>query len=117
MRPIPNKLRAELAQDPEYRPGYCIFHDRVHPNGTKIEWHHNLIFAGRQVQARFCILPICVEIHDKANWKQVRERLDWIMLNRADNDELIGYSRAINLIRRKEQLNKKHGVWTSQKKN
>jgi len=107
---MPTRLRGELGKDPLYTKGYCIYHDAVHGPATKIEWHHNFIFAGKQVQERWCILPIDETIHAKANQKQVRERLDWIMLNRADNDTLVGYSRAANLIRKRDQLNETYGT-------
>ena len=54
MRPIPNKLRQEMEADPYYK--RCAWHGRPHP-GKKID-HHNLIFAGRQVNEKWCILPI-----------------------------------------------------------
>lgn len=111
MNNMPRKLREDLSRDQEYARGYCIYHGRFHGPGVKTEWHHNMIFAGRQVQERFAILSICKEVHDKANWKQVRERLDWIMLNRASNDDLVFYSRAGDLIRRREILNEKYGPW------
>jgi len=84
-----------------------MYHNSMHRD-RKIEWHHNLIFAGKQVQARFCILPICKQIHDLADRKDVRERLDWIMLNRATDDELIAYSKAVDLIRKRNTLNEKY---------
>ena len=96
-----------MEADPYYK--RCAWHGRPHP-GKKIEWHHNLIFAGRQVNEKWCILPICQEIHEKANWKQVRERLDWIMLNRATNDDLVFYSKAGDLIRKRNVLNEKYGT-------
>lgn len=117
MNPIPLSLRTALTGDPDYRAGYCIFHNRTHPYNppVRLEWHHNLIFAGRQVQARFCILQICKPIHEKANRPDVRERLDWIMLNRASDAELYDYSKAINLIHRRNMLNAKFGKYGQDK--
>lgn len=100
-----------MAADPYYKK--CCYHGPFgHGPSVKIEWHHNLIFAGRQVQEPWAILPICEEIHKKADWKQVRERLDWIMLNRATEEDLDYYSKANDLRRKRDVLNKKYGATT-----
>jgi hypothetical protein len=90
----------------------CIFHRMAHGPGVKIEWHHNLIFAGSQVNEEWAILPICVAVHDKAREKHMKERLDWIMLNRAPEERLRYYSKAINFIQEKHRLNGIYGKWT-----
>lgn len=103
-------MRQELAKDPEYRQGFCLYHNRVH-QGRPTQWHHNLIFAGRQVNERFAIMQICTEIHDKMFMKQVKERCDWIMLNRASDEELRYFSKADDLIRKRDKLNQKYGTY------
>jgi hypothetical protein len=75
----------------------------------KIELHHNLIFAGRQVNAKFCILPLCKRCHD--NITLFKEKCDWIMLNRATPEEIILYSKACNYQHRLEILNQKYGSY------
>ena len=77
----------------------------------KIEWHHNLIYAGKQVNEKWCILPLCSGMHSVASNKGVKKRLDWIMLNRATNDELKSYSKAVDLVAKKYRLNKEFGKW------
>lgn len=79
-----------------------------HKATVKIDWHHNLIFAGRQVNEKWCILPLAKEIHD--NISLYKEKCDWIMLNRATNDELRKYSKTRDLIKERERLNKKYGT-------
>lgn len=108
MNNIPKKLRDNIAADPFYE-RCCI--TGVFANQTKVEWHHNLIYAGRQVQEKWAILPLAKAVHDQANNPKVRERLDWIMLNRATDDELRRYSKAINLIAKRDTLNKKYGTF------
>lgn len=102
---MPPALRDELSLDPFYEK-CCITGARAAE--TKVEWHHNFIYAGRQVQERWCILPLAQQIH--ADIVQHKERCDWIMLNRADDDTLRRYSKAINLYARREALNKKYGT-------
>lgn len=108
MRRIPDKLKAEMAGDRFYK--RCAVTGR---SDEKIEWHHNLIFAGRQVNEKFCIIPLAKTVHDSI--EKYREIVDWIMLNRASPEELKRYSRAVNLISKKAYLNKKYGVWDSKK--
>jgi len=108
MRPIPPKLREEIAADP--------FMSRCAITGStteKIDWHHNLIFAGRQVNEAFAILPLSRSVHDRANDPDIKEKLDWIMLNRATNEQLARYSRVVNYKARRDKLNEKYGAYNA----
>lgn len=102
MRKIPDDLRTEMANDPYYKK--CAL------TGTtdgKIDWHHNLIYAGRQVNEKWCIIPLSKPIHDRIDY--YKDKVDWIMLNRATDDELRAYSKAIDLITKRNRLNKLYG--------
>lgn len=109
MTRIPKKLRDSLAEDPFYL-RCCVTGEKAKP-GDRIEWHHNLIFGGKQVQARFAILPVLHSIHERANDPDVRERLDWVMLNRMSTEDLMLYGKGINWGARLEYLNYRFGVW------
>jgi hypothetical protein len=101
MRKIPEKLKAEMEADKYYTKcavgGSC---------SGKIEWHHNLIYAGRQVNEKFCIIPLCKHHHDKIDY--FKDEVDRIMLNRATEDELTMYSKAVNLRAKRDRLNAKN---------
>lgn len=103
MRKIPPELREEMSQDPFYKK-CCV-------TGAygKIEWHHNLIFGGKQVNEKFCILPLAKEIHDKI--ELYKEKCDWIMLNRATDEELTRHSKAIDYKAYRDRLNKIYGKY------
>lgn len=105
MRPIPAKLRDELAADPFYDRCCISGVSKLH---TKIDWHHNATWQGRQLQEKWAILPLARDIHD--NIVRYKEKCDWIMLNRADDDTLRRYSKAVNLIAKRDTLNKKYGT-------
>ena len=107
MRPIPPLLRKEMSNDPYYI--FCCILDAKCEG--KIEWHHNLIYAGRQVNEKFCILPLCEFHHD--NIARFKEVVDVLMLNRATDEELLRYSKAVNYIAMRERLNKKYGKNTN----
>ena len=104
MRKIPLKLREEMENDPYYKK-CCV----TGTSSGKIDWHHNMTYAGRQVNAKFCILPLSKSVHDDI--VKHKERCDWIMLNRATDEELRFYSKAIDYKRLKEKLNAKYGIY------
>lgn len=109
MRAIPQKLRRELESDSWY--GRCCITGRIQTR-ERIEWHHNFIFAGRQVNEKWCILPLAASIHKIEKEIKIKERLDWIMLNRADDETIERYSKSTNLSIVKATLNKKFGRWS-----
>lgn len=104
VRKIPIKLRNEMSVDPFYK-RCCV----TGSMGEKIEFHHNLIFASRQINEKWCILPLAKSVHDDIFKNQ--DVCDWIMLNRATTKELVKYSKAIDYVHRREQLNQKYGQY------
>lgn len=105
-KPIPLELREEMSQDKFYSK-CCI--TGLSKNAVKIDWHHNLMYAGKRVNAKFCILPLADFIHREIT--KYKEKCDWIMLNRASDKELEKYSKAINYKLMRDNLNKKYGAY------
>lgn len=101
MRPIPKQLRDEIAQDP-FMKKCCLC------NSPKVQWHHNLIYQGRQSNNPNTILPLCPPCHDQARNKEVKEQLDLIMLNRMPVIEIDHISKAIDYHHRHKYLKKKY---------
>lgn len=91
-----------MAADPFYRK-CCI----TGVSNVKIEWHHNLIFAGRQVQEKECILPVSQAVHGRANTSEMREKLDLVMLRRMSEEQLEKYSKRGSLKQRLKYLEEK----------
>lgn len=104
MRPIPLKLREEMSSNKFYKK--CCLDNFVYPCSGKIEWHHNLIYAGKQVNEEFCILPVCKMHHDIEKHTIIKEKLNWIMWDRATDEQIKYYSKATNYQFEKERLNK-----------
>ena len=101
---IPQQLREEMANDKFYKK-CCI----TGLANEKIEWHHNLIFAGNQVQEKFCILPLLQSIHrDIVKYK---EKCNWIMWARANEEQIKKFSKAINVKQQIKYLNEKFGTY------
>lgn len=103
---IPPELNAEINDDPFYK--QCCITGRTY---EKIDRHHNLIHAGKQVQIKAAILPLARSIHEKVFRKDIKDRCDWVMTNRMTEQELDMYSRAVVYRRRRDQLNERFGPW------
>ena len=108
MRPIPPELRKELEADKFYN-RCCI--TGLSNKEVKIDWHHNFQFAGRQVNEKWCILPLFQSLHKEMS-REIKERLNWIMYNRASDETLEKYSKAVDLKWERNRLNIKFGVLT-----
>lgn len=76
-----------------------------------MQFHHNLIYQGRQVNEPWAILPCCPPCHAIEKRKDIKERLDWIMYNRATLNDLVRYSKVVDLISRRNFLNEKFGTF------
>lgn len=99
-----------MAADPYY--SRCCLTEAKKEH-VKIEWHHNLIYGGKQVNEPWCILPVSEAIHILARRTDVKERLNWVMLNRATTGDLERFSKVINYVEMRDKLNAKYGEWKS----
>lgn len=97
-RKISDETMKVLLSDPFYKK-CCI------SGKTPVQFHHNLIFAGGQVDEPWAILPLHESIHKQADNKFMKEKLDFIMLNRATDEELEKHSKAISLKAKRDYLN------------
>jgi hypothetical protein len=94
---IPAKLRADMAKDPYYK--RCarqdMFHDHVcqeRPHdGQLIEWEHAFVVAGKRLQERWAIVPICWGTHSGPELD--KELNEYIALCRATMPDLMKYPR------------------------
>lgn len=108
MRKISQKVREALAAEPQV----CA---RRHEGECKgrITWEHTLIFGGKQIDEVWAIIFLCEWHHDlgiyQGNGDLNKEINVWIALNRATDEELLKYSKLINYIRMRDNLNKKYG--------
>lgn len=91
-KPIPRQMREELAEDP-FMKECCL--------GTelckgRVQWHHHLKFAGKRINEKWCILPVCEFHHSKE--ALYKKSLDCVMVLRATYEELKPYSKAIDYV-------------------
>ena len=87
MRPIPLKLRKQLENDPYYKS--CARKDRDCEG--RITWEHVWIYAGKQINEKFAIIPLCM-YHHLGNGLN-KQRNQQISLSRATEEELQKYPR------------------------
>lgn len=84
----------------------------------KITWEHSLIYAGKKVQSRFAIIPLCEFGHSVNTYQDggdmVKEVNVWIALNRATDEELRSISKAVNYLFLKSRLNNKYGKYDAE---
>lgn len=110
MRKIPINIRKQIDQSPFYH--RCVLCGKTREQ-EKIEVHHNLIYAGRQVNDLWTLLPLCKTHHDDI--VHCKERCNWVMCNRASISELIKYGKVVDYVRMKKILNEKFGgTWSYQ---
>lgn len=55
MNKIPTKLRQQLSNDPYY---YKCVRENKECSG-RITWEHAMTYAGKQIQERWAIIPLC----------------------------------------------------------
>ena len=105
-KPIPEKLKQRMDADPYYH-RCCV-------TGTpdyreKVDWHHHFetyLHGNRgRLNEAWCILPLVWWVHAKAEQPQVKMYLDWIMLNRATDEQLRHWSVQDELITKRHNLN------------
>lgn len=92
MRPIPQKLRKEMSDDPYYEQCVLTNHGCV----GRIEWHHAVIFGGRQLNEKWAIVPLCQWHHKNVENKEIKAKVMHIVVNRATDDEIKRVSKVVN---------------------
>ena len=116
MRPISPRVKKIIDTDPFYKT--CIFRgyqDRFGICGGRITMEHSIIFAGRQLDEAWAILPLCARHHGIEEFQDRtyinKEAVVWVALNRATLEELHAISKVINYENKKIWLNKVLGKY------
>lgn len=114
MQHIPQPLLSKILEDPEYKT--CARYGwHQHICEGRITFDHAVIFAGKQLQERWAIVPLCARGHNVDQFQDVGDHNPtislWIALNRALPEDLARISKAFDYRREKERLNEKYGVW------
>lgn len=87
MRPIPPKLKKIMSADTYYNK--CCRQDKDCKG--RITWEHSFIYAGRQINEVWAIIPLCVYHHlGEGLNKRLNEQ---IAVSRATEEDLAKYPR------------------------
>lgn len=62
--------------------------------GGRIEWHHVWIYAGRQINEKWAILPLCGFHHSRAEVESYKSKICALSLSRASKEDFDKYPRA-----------------------
>lgn len=113
MTPIPAKIRKQIVNDPRYR--FCALEGvEGHVCGGRITMEHAFIYAGKQIQQKWAIVPICAAGQEVDQFQDAhtmnKEMNQWVALNQATTEELLEFRRA-DYIGLKARLNQKYGKY------
>lgn len=117
MTPIPKQLKKEMQEDTFYTK--CCLKDTFCDG--RITWEHTMTYAGKQIQEKWAIIPIC-EYHHAVNKYQDggnlnKEKNRWVAFNRATEEELSKFEKASpNFINQRNYLNSIYGTFTDNHK-
>ena len=114
MRKIPDTLKNEILSDQFYT--RCALAHCVGGCAGRVTWEHAIIFAGRQLNEKWAIVPLCELHHGVNSYQDVtapqKERSLWVAVNMATDAELIAVSKAVDYRRERERLNAKYGNYS-----
>jgi hypothetical protein len=103
MQPISEKHKKIISSDPFFK--RCLICKSI-----KIEIHHVWTYAGKQISELFNYAPLCKEHHTGKNGfhnnKNIKEKIEYIMILRMNYDDMTKYPKRNWLILRKYLENK-----------
>jgi hypothetical protein len=87
MRPIPPKMKQEM--DASGRMKTCCINN-LNCRGA-VQWHHVWIYAHRQINEIWAIVPACEFHHEKAESPQIKKLFQYYSLRMASDADLAKY--------------------------
>lgn len=117
MTKIPLKVRKEIEADLNYRS--CALHGIYgHVCGGRITMEHALIYAGKQIQEKWAIVPICARGQEVDHYQDAhtmnKEMNQWVALNQGTEDDFKRFPRAFpSYYEQRQRLNRKYGTYHS----
>ncbi len=84
MRPIPKKMREQIADDPFMK--RCVW------TGTRqnVSWEHCFVYKGRQINEPWAIVPLRRDLNVNIT-QEIKDYCRWIALMRAKPEDLAKY--------------------------
>lgn len=116
MTKIPTRVRVQIENDPNYKVCALIGH-HGHVCGGRVTMEHALIYAGKQIQEKWAIVPICAKGQEVDQYQDAhtmnKDLNKWVALNQGSDDDFKMFPKAFPPYRQqREILNKKYGIWS-----
>lgn len=112
MRPIPQKMKNEMLGDPLYMKCLRAEICKDHACQGRITLEHVWIYAGRQINEIWAIIPLCAYAHSVDLFQDRgilnKEINEWLSINRMTEEDMQKYDRK-DWKARKAWLNRKYG--------
>lgn len=113
--PIPTKIRKEIDLDSFYK-SCALWGQSEHQCGGRITMEHAIEYAGKRLQKKWAIIPICAKGHEVDHFQDAgtmdKEMNRWVALNRATEFELKEISKAMDYIKERNRLNTIYGIYS-----
>lgn len=84
MRPIPQKLRKQISEDPFYKK-CCI------TGSLNVSLEHCWVYSGKQINELWAIVPLDRKLNTSHPSKEIKEKCRLISLKRATKKDLAKY--------------------------
>lgn len=111
MRPISAKNKAIIKKD-EYYKTCARKNDKTSYCGGRITIEHALIYAGRQLDELYALVPLCARHHAVDKYQDggdlCKDKNVYLALIRATDEELRAISKAKDYIRERKRLGDKY---------
>lgn len=90
---IPTFVKEELLNDPLFRERKCCLHSELCEG--RIEWHHAVSYGNgkKRIQERWAIVQLCHAHHLLAELPEIKDQIDWIVVNRMTVDDQFKYNK------------------------
>lgn len=106
---IPKPLLQEILSDKYYKK--CVRHEEKRCKG-RVTFEHVWIYAGKQVQEKWAIIPLCEYHHDVLSYQDrgdlIKDLNEYYSINRMTEADMQKYDR-YDWKQRKQYLNTKYG--------
>jgi hypothetical protein len=114
---MPVTVREDIGSDLEY--SRCGIQGLLgHTCAGRVTREHAIIHAGKKVQEKWAIVPLCasghgVDFFQDAGTEVAKEVRVWMAVNRATDEELRKVSKVVSYFRERDRLNAKYGVYVA----
>ena len=113
MRRMTDQLKSKILSDPLAAKCFRYLALRDHECEGRITLEHAILYAGRQVNEAWAVVPICAKAHSVDAWQDtgiLDKRInEWIAINRMKKEDEVKYGR-VDWQQKRRYLNGVYGA-------